>query len=137
MKVDRRSLRPFFQHHEAAEASLDLTGIWTNELGSIMTINATGATFSGTYQSAVSGAGQSVTGALTGVLAGDAVGFLVDWSPLNSMTAWSGLVLADGSGSPFLYTLWNLAVTPAEFGDYWQAINAGADLFAPIPTIPT
>ena len=128
--IDRLSLKPYFQAHATAEAALDLTGTWTNELGSTMTItNSSGDSFSGTYKSAVSSSGQSASGPLTGILSGDAIGFLVDWSPLNSMTAWSGIVLSDSSGNVFIYTLWNLATTPAETGNYWQSILAGADLF--------
>jgi len=116
----------------ATAGTFDPTGIWTNELGSTMAINqVSGGQMSGSYSSPVSSEGNSASGPLVGMVAGSALGFVVNWGPLNSVTAWSALVLTDGN-SNFLYALWNLADTPETAADWWSSINAGADLFVPM-----
>jgi hypothetical protein len=126
--VSRKELRPYEQSKSGKQFSP--TGLWKNELGSTMLVEQfDGTNFTGTYTSAVSAAGKSATGTLSGTIAGDAISFLVNWrEEFASVTAWAGLVLSDGE-SPAIYALWHLASTPAEDGDAWESILAGADLF--------
>lgn len=128
MPIDKKSLKPYSKSASATQPALQ--GVWQNELGSTMTITSfDGTTFSGTYESAVSGGGAPVTGPLAGTLAGDAIGFTVNWSSAtSSVTSWNGLLLSDGNAL-YLYTLWYLASTPGSAEDYWESILAGADIF--------
>ena len=131
MSVNKKSLKPYSALGKAGAAP-PLTGLWQNELDSIMNITSmSGANFSGTYTSSVSGGGGPVTGSLSGTISGDAIGFTVNWSPAaNSVTSWNGLLLSD-AGNPVIYTLWHLATTPEQNSDFWESILAGADLFVP------
>ncbi|MFT0174319.1 avidin/streptavidin family protein [Paraburkholderia mimosarum] len=115
----------------AKGATPELVGKWENELGSVMTIDQfDGVNFSGTYQSAVSSDGQYATGPISGTVAEDAIAFTVDWDiAYASVTSWSGLLLHNGDQA-CMYTLWNLSSTPEKEDDFWQSIQAGADLFA-------
>lgn len=108
----------------------DLKGTWSNELGSSMDITSvTGGSFAGKYTSHVSASGKPTSGSLSGVFAGDAISFVVNWDPaFPSTTAWTGLILADGS-KLHLNTLWHLAETPDKPGDRWESILAGSDFF--------
>jgi hypothetical protein len=126
-------LRPFSQ--TAAGSTPPLQGVWQNELGSEMAIKSfDGTTFSGTYTSAVSSGGGSVTGTLAGTVNGDAIGFLVNWGgSISAVTSWSGLLLGDQS-SLLIYSLWHLASTPSTVEAFWESILAGADIF--IPFVP-
>jgi hypothetical protein len=131
MPIHRKSLKPFSASSNPAAPSL--LGLWENELGSTLDItNFNGTVFSGTYTSSVSSGQNPVSGPVEGTLAGDAVGFTVNWLPTySSVTSWNGLLLTDGS-SLALYTLWQLASTPESELNYWESILAGADLFVQV-----
>lgn len=110
----------------------DLKGTWSNELQSTMEITSlTSRNFSGIYTSLVSvPGGPPVTGALTGVYAGDTISFVVNWGPsFHSTTAWSGLILSDNANRLHLYTLWNVVEAPADPSKWWECILAGTDRF--------
>ena len=131
MLKSKKDLKPF----SAANNVPNLLGTWTNELQSTMTITSvTGGNFVGTYASAVSTPGGSVTGTLSGAFSGNAISFVVNWGPaLASTSAWSGLILTDGSPDLlYLYTLWNVAETPDQPGNWWESILAGSDFFVKI-----
>ncbi|MEX3694420.1 avidin/streptavidin family protein [Paraburkholderia sp. BR14263] len=131
MLIDRKTLRPLSSGARDAKAtSPELVGKWENELGSIMTIvQFDGENFSGTYESAVSSDGQYATGPLSGTVAGDAIASTVKCdTAYASVTGWSGLLLGNGN-QVWMYTLWNLSSTPEKEDDFWQSIQAGADLF--------
>lgn len=128
MAIDRAALRV------RAEAPTDdpasaLTGVWQNELGSLMTVtSASGTSFSGTYESTVSSGGGAISGTLQGQISGTALSFSVCWHT-QSVSSWTGVLLEDGS-TPVIYALWQLAETP-EGSTWWSAINAGCDFFIP------
>jgi len=128
MSIDRRALRPYSASKRTGAPGLQ--GVWQNELGSTMTIaRFDGTAFGGEYASSVSSEGKPVTGTLAGTLAGDALGFTVNWSPsFSSVTSWNGLLLTDGD-TLVIYSLWQLASTPESEANYWESIQAGADLF--------
>ena len=109
----------------------DLLGTWTNELQSVMNITQTSRqAFNGTYVSAVSADGTTVSGVLSGTVAQDTIAFNVNWQPTyDSVTSWTGLILTDEDGTRCIYALWQLAEGADPGKGWWQAINAGADLF--------
>jgi Avidin family len=114
-----------------ALAALDLRGDWVNELGSKMSIvKVSKGIISGSYESAVSDDGTSVKGRLAGGVAGDTVGFIVNWQPaFDSVTSWSGKVLVAGDGSHHIFTLWQLSRGVPDESDWWQSFLAGSDTF--------
>jgi hypothetical protein len=131
MSIERKNLKSYSASTPKGQASTpNMLGVWQNELGSTMTAtNVSGQTFSGTYSSAVSEGGGSVTGPVAGTVSGDAVGFTVNWSSaFSSVTSWSGVLLTSGDGL-VIYSLWQMANTPESEEDFWQSIQAGADLF--------
>lgn len=108
-------------------ASVDFTGKWKNELGSVATIAQTGDVVAGQYVSAVSEGGTSTTGVLSGFVDGDLISFVVHWDEFQAITAWVGQ-LALKAPTPTINTLWQMTnQVPA--GDEWASINAGADVF--------
>ncbi|MDR3474384.1 MAG: avidin/streptavidin family protein [Devosia sp.] len=106
----------------------NMLGVWNNELGSIMTINAVnGSTFSGTYDSD-DGHGGRIVGDLTGIVAGETIGWSVSWQPgADSTTSWAGKFLTSG-GKIYIYTLWYLSGGDAAL-PLWESFSAGQDLF--------
>jgi hypothetical protein len=113
----------------------NLIGNWTNELGSIMSITAvSGARFSGTYDSD-DGQGGRILGTLSGIAAGETIGWSVSWKPtVDSTTSWTGKFLFN-AGTIFIYTLWYLSSGDATL-PLWQSFAAGQDLFWVPPPEP-
>ncbi len=111
-----------------SSASEIVKGAWTNELGSTMTITSVkGGVIKGTYVSDVSEDGETtVEGVLTGFIADDAITFIVNWN--DPVTSWTGRVLKDDSGKPYIFTLWHLALH-SNTADWWKSIQAGSDVF--------
>lgn len=111
-------------------ASVDFSGKWKNELGSIATIAQTGDVISGKYVSAVSEGGTSTGGVLSGFVDGDLISFVVHWDDFQAITAWVGQ-LDPKASTPTINTLWQMTsqVPP---GEEWASINAGADVFVRI-----
>jgi hypothetical protein len=118
-------------YSQRATTDPDLKGIWVNELQSVMTIARVEAgVFRGEYESAVSGEHSPVKGKLIGTIAGDSLGFTVNWEPdFDSVTSWSGKLLVDEDGALSIYTLWQLSRPVEESEDWWQSILAGSDMF--------
>ncbi|MGH7023685.1 MAG: avidin/streptavidin family protein [Caulobacteraceae bacterium] len=112
----------------------NLMGVWTNEIGSIMTITVVnGANFSGTYESD-DGQGGRIRGTLSGISSGETLGWTVSWQPVvDSTTSWTGKFLVDKLTNKIdIYTLWYLssgdAVVPL-----WDSFSAGQDTFWQLP----
>ena len=84
------------------EREPNLVGTWINELGSRMQIDSVDdGLISGTYWSKVSAEDDPVCGDLTGMVAGDTIGFAVNWRPtFNSVTSWSGKLLRQTRDTP-------------------------------------
>ncbi len=110
---------------------LSLKGKWSNELGSVMDVqHVNGDAFSGEYSSKVSDTGKSVKGTLSGTVAGDTIGFIVNWKPdFASVTSWSGKILATDTGAAYIYTLWHLSRGVKDPKDWWQSFLSGSDTF--------
>jgi len=112
-------------------ANVDLTGTWTNQLGSTMVLATSGQSLTGRYRSAVSGGGSTVDGELVGYTDGDLASFVVNWTTPASLTAWTGQ-LVDENGRQVLKTLWHLVQNvpdPNEASGMWKATLAGTDDF--------
>jgi hypothetical protein len=118
--------------------SLPSQSKWYNELGSTMTLNASGAQLWGTYNSYVGQAEYDYD--LVGFVntaqplpgSGTALGWTVAWvnpymtSP--SVTSWTGQYQEDPIQGPEITTLW-LLVTETTEGSDWASTQVGADLF--------
>jgi len=128
MPISKKDLTSF---SSIQSVPVNLVGSWVNELGSVMVIGQVqNSMFNGRYRSAVGANHGPVDGALTGTIAGDSIGFTVNWQPtFASVTAWTGKVLADPNGAPYIYTLWQLAQGIDDPQDLWQSILAGSDIF--------
>ncbi|ESX20899.1 MULTISPECIES: avidin/streptavidin family protein [unclassified Mesorhizobium] len=109
----------------------DFAGHWKNELGSKMFLAVVGNKVSGSYTTAKSGSGKSLTGDVAGFVNGDLISFVVAW-PVAAITAWVGQLTTAADGSDVLDTLWQMTQNVAdaeEPDDMWASINAGADQF--------
>jgi Avidin family len=114
----------------AVPAPSNFSGQWKNQYGSSMDLVVSSNVISGTYNSAVSAGGGSVSGTLRGFVAGDLLSFCALW-PNGSMTAWVGQIV-DDAVDPRIKTLWHLvtdARDPNEATDIWATVLAGADEF--------
>lgn len=121
---------------------MSYTGTWYNELGSTMTLYASGSSVWGTYSSTVGQASQSyqlaglVNTATPASGAGTALGWTVAWvnaymiSP--SVTSWTGQYQVEPDGTEEIETLWLLVTETTEDND-WASTQVGADLFTRTP----
>jgi hypothetical protein len=111
--------------------TINFSGTWMNELGSTMELIQAGASLTGFYRSAVSGAGDAVVGELAGWADGDLVAFSVNWERTASLTAWTGQLVGVGAAQR-LKTMWLLVQNvddPAEPSGLWNSTLVGADSF--------
>ncbi len=125
------------------------TGVWHNEMGSVLVIESVDAEtgqIAGAYRSA-SGAGAS-SFPLIGWVNDAAVAegskcadckqdhaqvfaFTVHWGEIGSITSWTGTcALVDDR--PVLKTVWNLARLNTSYS--WDHINSGSATFTPSPS---
>ena len=119
-----------------------VAGTWYNELGSVMDLEVSGSTLSGTYQTAVGDAkwiyrlvGSIDTLPITG---GQAIGFVVAWvneyGTSNSVTAWSGQYqIIDGTEE--ILTQWLLTHETSPEDD-WASTLINNDVFTRTPPTP-
>jgi hypothetical protein len=124
-KRDLKLLSTQIQHEP------NLVGTWVNELGSKMRIDSVDdGLITGKYWSKVSAEKEPVCGDLTGMVAGDTIGFAVNWRPtFDSITSWSGKLLTTDQGYPYIFTLWHLSHDVGDASDWWQSFLAGSDTF--------
>ena len=108
----------------AAQPQLPAPSQWTNELGSVMTIDSVDSTgfVTGSYVTAA-GCGQGVQKPLVGWYNGGAFTFTVDWQECDSLTVWSGNLDSTGQTIP---TLWHLVISGTP---QWNSTLAGTDTF--------
>ncbi len=107
--------------------SVDFSGDWKNELGSVMHLEQTNDSLVGTYTSTVSSTGGSTVGDLVGFVDGDLISVLVHWRDFQAITSWVGQA-APGSSAKTVKTLWQMT-KQVDTGDEWASINAGSDIF--------
>jgi len=116
-----------------------LTGLWRNELGSLMNLTANGGNLTGQYNSAKGNASYwyNLVGLYDPSPApdnGTSLSWTVQWNNTahgnsHSNTAWNGQFQANGS-TPYIRAMWFLSTgtTPA---DEWGSIRTGLDMFYP------
>ena len=114
-----------------ADPAVDMRGLWHNERGSAMRIDAVDADgrIAGAYQSAVGRAQPGAWHPVTGFVHGDVVAFAVAFPEAGSAVSWSGQV--DGEGR--IVTLWHLAKNVPDADEakgLWAGILSGADTFS-------
>ena len=128
MLPSKRSLKTFSSQMRGEP---ELVGTWANELGSKLKIESVSdGLIAGKYWSKVSEEHDPVCGTLTGVVAGDTIGFTVSWQPtFDSVTSWSGKLLVTPQGQQYIYTLWQLSRDVGDGSDWWQSFLSGSDTF--------
>ena len=105
-------------------------GTWRNQLGSTVDFTVNGSVISGTYTSAVSSGGTSISGPVSGYINGDLIAFSVLW-PSAAITAWVGQLTIE-SGVDAIKTLWQMTTNVPDADEptgLWASIYAGADTF--------
>uniref|UniRef100_A0A8C8BUE7 Avidin n=1 Tax=Oncorhynchus tshawytscha TaxID=74940 RepID=A0A8C8BUE7_ONCTS len=114
----------------------NVTGVWRNELGSLLDIEAVGSELRGRYQSAVETA-PGVTGSeqqakLLGVTSNrglqTSVAFSVLWEA-GSCSSWVGQCFQLPDGKRVLKTLWMLRSVASCPADNWKSTRMGEDTF--------
>ncbi|XP_072259993.1 avidin-related protein 4/5-like isoform X2 [Pyxicephalus adspersus] len=119
----------------AVGAHCNLTGVWVNTLGSVLTLHADGLHLIGSLHSSVElypGAAGDKVGKLMGILGqGQQPTFsmCVSWRDGETVTAWVGQCFLT-TQCPVLKTFWLLRSQATE-KDNWQATRIGEDLFHP------
>lgn len=106
---------------------VDFSGDWKNELESVMHLDQSGDSLTGTYTSTVSSSGASTVGDLKGFVDGDLISVIVHWRDFQAITAWVGQAEPNTSNRT-VKTLWQLTKQVAS-GSEWASINAGSDTF--------
>ena len=114
---------------------MGLGGTWYNELGSVMELEIRGSEITGIYKTNVGDADgwYSIVGRTGGAQANrETLGFLVLWKngkrDTDSVTVWTGELLADSRGNERIETMWLLTCeTSAQ--DEWKSTLAGKDIF--------
>jgi hypothetical protein len=115
----------------APAASHPLTGTWHNQLGSELVIEADGAgRLTGHYTSgagAVAGTGYPLVGTYdpNPQATMTVLGFVVDWTEVHAVTAWSGQYHHEDRT---IEATWLMATERGE-GDEWKSMFVGHDLF--------
>jgi hypothetical protein len=111
------------------QTDLLLTGVWRNQLGSVLELRADPVgRITGSIESKVGGVeGQyPVSGFFESGGDGDGtLGFVVAWSPTGSVASWCGRY---GAASGTITAMWILTEM-GEGGNEWQATRVGYDTF--------
>ncbi|XP_025045737.2 avidin-like isoform X1 [Pelodiscus sinensis] len=116
----------------------DLSGLWRNELGSLMEIhdvNEAGE-FSGEYLTAVTATSNCIQNSPlkgaqhhTKAETSPVFGFTVNWEFSNSTTVFVGQCFMDARGNETLKTTWLLREEVGSLGDDWGATRVGTNDF--------
>jgi hypothetical protein len=129
-------------YSKGKEDCMPVTGMWYNELGSVMTLGLDGAAVTGTYQTAVGDA--SGIYQLVGSVdvdgdpstSGQAIAWVVVWNnsangSSHSITAWSGQYqIVDGEEE--IVTLW-LLTEEVPVNKDWSSTRVNQDVFTRNP----
>ncbi|NXI42142.1 AVID protein, partial [Galbula dea] len=118
-----------------------LTGHWTNDLGSNMTIWYVDekGDFAGTYNTSVTATKSKIKPSpllgsenLKNQDSHPTFGFTVNWSfsdPLSSITVFTGQCFVDEEGNEVLKTMWLLRSHVNNIKDDWKATMVGVNVF--------
>jgi hypothetical protein len=104
-----------------------VAGTFKNERGSLLTLEVDGSALRGTFRSAVGNVPSESRFAVSGVVNGDVVGFVVDFGRAGSVGAWSGQLRGDE-----LVLLWHLSrdvKDDEEKMGLWSSVLTGSDVF--------
>ncbi|XP_053556362.1 avidin [Bombina bombina] len=121
-----------------ADTKCILSGNWTNDLGSNMTISAVDkdGVFTGIYLTSVSATNKTIVKSpLTGYQQLSDLptfGFTVKWLFTDSVTSWTGQCFQNSKGQRILKTMWLLRFAVTDFQDNWKATSVGYNIFEPI-----
>ncbi|XP_053552687.1 avidin-like [Bombina bombina] len=114
----------------------NVSGVWLNELGSVLNLSADGPRLSGTFHSSVessSGAtGEGIIGKVLGVVGqSDQPTFTmsVSWEG-GSVSTWAGQCFLR-SHHPVLRTVWLLRAEASSEDQNWSATRIGENTFHP------
>ncbi|XP_047908255.1 avidin-like [Anser cygnoides] len=116
-----------------------LTGNWTNDLGSNMTIGnlSSKGEFTGTYHTAVTSTTQQIKlSPLTGIQHNNTqpiFGFTVNWTFTDSSAVFTGQCFVDKDGKEVLKTMWLLRSDAKSIKDDWNATSVGTNVFTRLP----
>ncbi|XP_075267116.1 avidin [Opisthocomus hoazin] len=120
-----------------------LTGHWTNDLGSNMTIGALNrkGEFAGSYHTAVTATTNAIQesplqGAQdrTNQKNQPTFGFTVNWKFSDSITVFTGQCFVDKEGKEVLKTMWLLRSHVDSIQDDWKATRVGINIFTRMPS---
>ena len=118
---------------EVDKPQVDFAGKWKNELGSEMELSVSGSKLTGTYRTGVGAPGNTEEFAISGVVNGDLIAFVVSWEKYGSASAWVGQQTADDGGSnERIETKWQLVENIAESAEkrsLWGSTTTGSDVF--------
>uniref|UniRef100_A0A8C3L6B4 Avidin n=1 Tax=Chrysolophus pictus TaxID=9089 RepID=A0A8C3L6B4_CHRPC len=121
-----------------------LTGKWTNDLGSNMTIGAVNnrGEFSGTYHTAVTSTSNDIKlSPLYGTQNNinkktqPTFGFTVNWKFSESTTVFTGQCFMDRNGKEVLKTMWLLRSSVDDIDDDWKATRVGNNVFTRLRSV--
>ncbi|XP_040185721.1 avidin-related protein 4/5-like [Rana temporaria] len=116
----------------------NLTGVWLNTLGSVLTLHMDGPHLGGSLRSFVklSKGGDEMTGKIIGELIGvvgkgkePTFSLSISWKGGETVTAWVGQCFIKPH-CPYLHSMWLLRSQSTEEED-WQATRIGEDYFYP------
>uniref|UniRef100_A0A8C3BEW7 Avidin n=1 Tax=Cairina moschata TaxID=8855 RepID=A0A8C3BEW7_CAIMO len=113
----------------------NLTGNWTNDLGSNMTIVnvSNNGEFKGTYHTAVTTSKNEIKESpLVGTRHNNSqptFGFTVNWSFRDTTTVFTGQCFVDKEGNETLKTMWLLRSNVSSIDDNWNATMVGTNTF--------
>lgn len=122
--------------------SINIAGTWTNERGSVLELEEDEeGGLQGTYRTGLGRADVEKSYPLKGVRNDRCAGFVVGWAPdSESVTAWTGLIETDDTGTPLrMHTMWTLVragTTEERTGALidaapWQAFQVQGSVFTP------
>ncbi|XP_068522094.1 avidin-like isoform X2 [Anas acuta] len=116
-----------------------LTGNWTNDLGSNMTIGKlSNGEFAGTYHTAVTTTKKEIKiSPLVGTQHSNTqptFGFTVNWNFTDSTTVFTGQCFVDEHGKETLKTMWLLRSHVDSIEDDWKATMVGTNTFTRLHT---
>ncbi|XP_068522101.1 avidin-like [Anas acuta] len=119
----------------------DLTGSWTNDLGSNMTIMAVNnnGEFAGTFHTAVMTTTKEIKASpLVGIQhikTQPTFGFTVNWNFTDSTAVFTGQCFVDTDGKETLKTMWLLQSHANSIKEDWNATTVGTDTFTRRPEV--
>ncbi|XP_040185720.1 avidin-related protein 4/5-like isoform X2 [Rana temporaria] len=117
----------------------NMTGVWSNTLGSVLTLHMDGPHLGGSLHSFVK-LSQGGAGDKTGKLIGELIGVVgkgkeptfslsISWKGGETVTAWVGQCFVNAP-CPYLHSMWLLRSQSTEEED-WKATRIGGDYFYP------